>query len=209
MVRRVSDYLQTDAGKKVYEEFEIPWVLSLFFSVLLAIVGLLLVLSIVGIKVGFKLLLWVFRLEMFRNEGTALRKNPDQLRPMIAYGIIIGSKSYGLALGTFSEEDEQEMEFLARKAEELAELYLSDCEDPVDKPMFDLLRDDTYQSNRRRAVPEPHADGRALYLFDLYIDRNDCVLMDECVLIACVATEGETGLIKQIPWSVVRNTVEL
>ena len=73
-----------------------------------------------------------------------------------------------------------------------------------------LLQDDTYRPNRRRRVPEPQAERRSLYLFDIHIDRQRAQRgPNDCVLVACVATKGEEGVIQQIPWGIVREAVTL
>ncbi|MBX6316063.1 MAG: hypothetical protein IRY99_24595 [Isosphaeraceae bacterium] len=91
---------------------------------------------------------------------------------------------------------------------QLGELYVHGPTTADDEPMVKLLRDDIYRRNRRRRVPEPQAEGRELYLFDLQIDEQEIGLGPSGgILVACLATRGDDGVIKQIPWAAVDGTV--
>jgi len=70
------------------------------------------------------------------------------------------------------------------------------------------MKDDVYRPHRRRRVPEPHAEGRSLWLFEVRLDRKE-VYFDgsDDTLIACVVTPGTEGVIHQIPWWVVKYAV--
>jgi uncharacterized protein YegJ (DUF2314 family) len=63
------------------------------------------------------------------------------------------------------------------------------------------LNDERYMANRRRRIPMSLTGGRRVYAVDLVIDRANLPNgYLQIPAVACLATPGETGVIRTIPW---------
>jgi hypothetical protein len=208
--RRVADFLRSPGAGPVFDEIESSVAVRLIATAIGLVFAFIAMLTIVWIPRGLQALWGILRGCTLRDPWGHLRHEPEGLSPLITYGIIIGPQGYGLVLGTFDERVEQEATFLALKARELARLYADGADKPHDEEIVNLLQDDAYRPNRRRRVPEPQAERRALYLFDMHIDKEHAQRgPNDCVLVACVAAPGEEGIIQQIPWGIVKEAVTL
>ncbi len=206
----VARHLRSPEAAPVYDEFHVPWALGAALTAGALVAGNFLIPTLVGTRLGLQLIWFAIRGKAFDSRGKHLRDDPDRLRPLITHGIIIGPGGHGLVLGSFDPAVDADTTFLAERAALLANLYAEGPESPEDQAALTLLRDDTYQRNRRRAVPEPQAGGRALTLFDLKIDDEQIgVGPGGGILVACVATppDDPDALIVQIPWSVIADAV--
>lgn len=206
--RHVVEFLRSDEGLPIFDEIEISPLMRLFATVLALVITLIAILSIVGARDGLRALWGILKGETLRDPNAHLRDSPEELRPMIARGIIMGSHGHAIVLGTFDEAVESDREYLAAKTVELGNLYEKGCRSPRDKEIVKLLKDDVYRHNRRRRVPDTHSEGRLLWLFDVQLKKEDGYFDgSDDVLIACVVTPGEEGIIQQIPWHVVKYAV--
>lgn len=206
--RHVVQFLKSDEAEPIFGEIETSLLMRLIATVIVLVIAVISILSIVGARNGFLALGALLKGETLRDPHGGLRNSPDQLRPIIAHGIIMGPHGHAIVLGTFDESIESDREYFAAKSLELGNLYQKGCRSPRDKEIVKLLKDDIYRPNRRRRVPESHADGRSLWLFDVRLKRED-VYFDgsDDTLIACVVTPGTEGIIEQIPWHVAKYAV--
>lgn len=205
--RNVARFLQSSDGEAFFDAVERTPLRRLISAVVLLIIGVISLFSILLIPFGIRALRAVLR--GLSDPWGKLRHNPDELYPLIAYGIKMGPQGHALVLGTFDESLERNPEFLAAKALELGDLYMNGSRDDRDRKIVKLLSDDIYHPDRRRRMSEPHAEGYSLYLFDIRLDVNESHRGPEgALLFACVATPGHRkGHIQQIPWRVVDSAV--
>jgi hypothetical protein len=204
--RQVGIYLRSRNGQAFFDSVEIPLWAILVLNAMGVVVGLVLLVSIVRSWQGLKTLWSILRGKGVEDPWRQLRQQPELLRPLIGVGIIIGSQGHGLVLGTF--DDRIPLIFLVRKSKELASLYASGASSPHEEEIVELLQDDVFQNRRRRRVVAPQAEGRELYLFDMKLKLDELSAgPNESVLIACVATTGEKGVIEQIPWDIAADSV--
>ena len=89
----------------------------------------------------------------------------------------------------------------------LARLYKSEQPTSEDEPTWKLLREDTYISQRRRKLPEPWAEEKELYLFDVEVNLKDVDLENR--LLPPAASGIVNGLIMQLPWSLANGAVSV
>jgi hypothetical protein len=202
-------FLRTPAAEPIFEEFDTPWWLCLLGAIILLIAGLCMLPTIIWTLNGLEALWSVLKLEQFKPLGDNPRQHPEKLVPLIAHGIIIGpDQKHALALGTFAPSSTYSANWLAAKAAWLGELYSEDEPSPEDKPVWDLLRDDTFHPYRRRRLPEPHAEGKELYLLDVEVHPGEGQETPQgTVLFAFVAEPGEKGEIAPLPWSATQGAV--
>lgn len=204
----VLQYLQSSAGKKKIEEFTCPLGLQLVLAAFVIPIALIMMLTVVKAASGFKLLRDIV-VSLFTDDAKKLRNNPTELRPLITCGIIVGPQGHGLVLGSFVEETQADLAFLAHKAYVLGKLYGTGPTSPDEEPMFKLLRQDNYVPSRRRLVLEPLAEGRELYLFDMELKMGEAwVAPTGTKMFACLARR-DSGSINQIPWQVVGNALSV
>ena len=148
------------------------------------------------------------------------RRAPETMTPMIGHGLIAGPAGYGWVLGAFDPSTAADGRFLARKAEEFASRYLRLSGRPTgDGGLDDMLRADEFRVGRRRNVPEPHAEGRSLTLFDVQIDftlaRRPPAGVHLIALLAAPPTDRQArraeyrSEVLQLPWWAVAPAVRL
>lgn len=204
-------FLRSPAAERIYEEFDTPWWLCLIGAVILLVAGVLMLPTIIWTVAGLRAIWSVVRLEQFSVLSKNPRKNPESLRVLICHGITIGpDQRHALVLGDFRSSSEYSVDWLARKAAFLGKLYREGPSRPEDESLYSLLRDDTYRPYRRRRVPEPHAEGTELFLFDVELDVSEGRTTPfETILFAFVATPGEKGEIMQVPWDVANDAVHM
>lgn len=216
----VRHYLSSPESEDIWDKLANSVLMNVVGSLFMLPVALILVCTIIFAKIGI-LMFWgllksFFTLEVFRDQRRKLMDQRDAFQPLITAGIIIGPHGYGLVLGTFSRDAQEDLMTLGHVAKEMAELYsVGGGGEITDEPMVSLLQDDAYRSGRRRMVPRSYSDGRELLLFDMEIDRNAAHFADGVIWIACVATKSEPleksapprGDIVQIPWRVVSSAV--
>lgn len=215
---KVREYLKGPDAKPVWDELTNSVLFNIIGSFFMAIIGLILLCTIVLTKVGFEMLKGIFlsfvTLEVFRDPKQEFQLHPERLQPLVLASIIAAPSGHGLMLGSLSARTQSDGDFLARKAGELADIYTegsSDDEDEITK----LLRDDAYIPNRRRQVPASHSEGHDLLLFDMEFDAEKIHLSaDETGWIAAVATVQQSeeagpprGCVVQIPWKAVAAAV--
>jgi hypothetical protein len=206
--RRVAIFLRSPGAGPIFDEIETSFALRLIATAIGLVFAFVAMLTIVWIPRGVRALWGILQGCTLHDPWGHLRREPEGLYPLIAYGIIIGPQGYGLVLGTFDEKVEREPEFLASKSCELARLYAKGGGNPHEEAIVELLQDDAYRRNRRRRLIEPQAERRALYLFDMHIDKDQAHRGPrDSVLVACVATPGDEGVIQQIPWRIVNDSV--
>ncbi|MBX6316064.1 MAG: hypothetical protein IRY99_24600 [Isosphaeraceae bacterium] len=92
----MANFLRTPDADRVYEEFEVPWLLSVIVTLIAFSCGLVCLPTIVGTRLGGRLILFAVRLQAFESRGRQLRQGLDQLHPLMAHGIIIGPQGHGL-----------------------------------------------------------------------------------------------------------------
>ena len=216
--QNVLAFLRSSAAEPVFEELETPWWLCLIGAIILLIAGLCMLPTVIWTLAGLQAIWSVIRLEQFQPLWDDPRKKPEALIPLICCGIIIGpDRKHALALGTFLPPSKYSVGWLAKKAAAFADLYVSgEANSPDDEPLLKLLQDDMYRPLRRRPVPEPHAEGAPLMLFDVEVNPEEGrETLHDVVLFAFVAEpgrksdDGERGDIVNIPWSVVQDAVRI
>lgn len=195
------DFKHTADGKQWMESVGFPGWLLLIASPIQAFCGWLMLFTVVLIPRGLR---WIASGITFRPYRRSLRKqikaNLDTLEVIPACGIIIGPTGASLVLGSFSPID---LKLLASLARQFAELYSDGSDDTREAAMLKLLRDDVYQPNRRRRVPVHDADGHELFLFDTYLDVDECQRVAGGVMLGLAVTPGESGVHVQVPWKSV------
>lgn len=209
--RNVEKFLQSPEGSEILDEFDTPWWLCVIAAMILFIAGLFMVVSIIWAPAGFKALWSVIRLEQFSVLKRNPKDHPELLQPLICNGIIIGpDQRHALVLGTFTTPGQYSADWLARSAARFAEIYSSGTTHTDEQALLELLRDDTYQSGRRRVVPMSSSSGPELVLFDAEVNlRQGTMSPLDSVLMAFVALPGEHGEFVQIPWKVVASAVQI
>jgi hypothetical protein len=209
--RNLQAFLRTPAGSKVRDSFDMPLWLCLFAGMMLFCAGMCMLPTIVWTLAGVQMLGALLRFEFLKPAWENGSRKPELLRPLVGYGIIIGpSGKYGLVLGTFRPSREYSPAQLEELAQFLGGVYSGRNEDPRLAELAELLRDDSYQANRRRRVPEPYAEGLELYLFDVEIDPHKAILTDEGTPLFLFAAEpGEKGEIAQVPAAVGAGAIHL
>lgn len=199
------EYIQSVKGDHVCEHFDTSLASRAFGALFALIIGLILVITIVKAADGLKTLFYVFSLQWLRGEPS-VRDNPDSLKLFIGYLVIIGPDDvHSLALGTFVSPDEYSADRTSQMASKLGKLYASDKPTAEDEPTWKLLRDDVFISQRRRKLPEPWADGKEFYLFDVEVNLKQVQGEKPKALFA--ASGEESGLIMQLPWSLAKDAV--
>jgi hypothetical protein len=202
-------FLKSPAAGKVVEELDTPFWLCAVGATILLTAGVLMLPTIVWTKSGLKAIWSVLRLEPFSALADNPSRKPEQLRPLVAHGVIIGpDQKHALVLGSFAPH-RRTPDDLAHMASWLGNLYAEGPSRPEETAVCELLRDDTYRPWRRRRVPEPFAaSDEELYLFDVEVDpREGRATPYDSVMFAFVATAGEKGEIVQIPWTVADSAV--
>jgi hypothetical protein len=166
--------------------------------------------TIIWTLAGLKAIWSVLKMEPFSTKDDP-RKHPERLVPLIAHGIIIGpDRKHALALGTFLPTSEYSVDWLAKQAAWLGQVYAMPEPPGEFRALWELLRDDSFRPYRRRRVPEPDAGGKELYLFDVEIDPSQAIdTPHRTILFAFVADPGEKGEIMQLPWSVTQGAVRI
>ncbi len=208
MKREVSAWLKTEAGKKLLEDMAGSFVVDLIFTVASFLIGLFLTATIVGARTGLALIWNAITLQEFGTSGPKRETLPDLLTPIVLHPIISGPQGHSAALGTFDPRVTQDADRMATMAQYLGHLYTSDEVSADEQDLQKLMRQDRFVRNRRRLVPEPLAKGAEIWIFDILLEHSDCALRRQNqALCAAVATEGPTGSIRQIPWSVVADAV--
>ncbi|MCI0359850.1 MAG: hypothetical protein L0211_15340 [Planctomycetaceae bacterium] len=204
-------YLRTPAAEPIFEEFDTPWWACLIGVAILATIACCMLPTIIWTLDGLKALWSVLKLEPLAELSKSVRDDPESLVPLVVHGVIIGpDQKHALGLGTFLTAEEYSVDWLASQAERMGKLYKTDSPPAQDRPLWELLRDDNYRPYRRRRVPEPFAEGQEFYLFDVEVDPSEgAALPGVAVLFAMVATSGEKGEIKQLPWAVTQGAVEI
>jgi len=204
-------YLRTPAAEQIFDEFDTPWWLCFIGLGILLTIGCCMLPTIIWTLDGLKSLWSVLKLEPLSELGKSVHNDPNSLVPIVAHGIIIGpDQKHALALGTFLPSRDYSVDSLASQAAWMGKLYKTDSPRAQDRPLWELLRDDSYRPCRRRRVPEPSADGKELYLFDVEVNPQESAALPlETVLFAFVATVGEKGEIMQLPWAVTQGAVEI
>jgi hypothetical protein len=215
---RIRAFLKSPDAKPVWDELTNSVLFNVVASFFMAMIGLILLCTIVLTKVGFEMLKGILlsfvTLEVFRDPKKELQAHPERLQPLVLASVIAAPNGHGLMLGSLSARTQSNGDFLARKAGELADIYTegsSEDEDEITK----LLRDDVYVPNRRRQVPASHSEGHDLLLFDMEFDAENIHFSpDETGWVAAVATVKQDeeagpprGCVVQIPWRVVAAAV--
>ncbi len=214
-------YIQTPEFDELSKEVENSVLFNIIGCALAAVIGFLVMCTIVFIKPGFGL----FRLsigafltgEAFQNNQTFFQRDPGRAVPLVAAVVVVGRR-YGMVIGSFSKATRSDAAFLAMKATEFADAYAKakECDDNVgnkDEELFAILRDDTFVHRRRRRVPSSYADERDLVVFDIELNKTDVVYADGVGWILCVAVPDRVGVSDyrgqsiQIPWSVGADAV--
>lgn len=208
LVRNVSVFLRTPAANAVYDEFDMSVGMAFLMTCILFVSGLVMLATIVHAVNGVKALWSCVTLAPFRQIPNNVRHRPESIRPLLGHGIIIGPTGHALVIGAFSLSEPGISDWLAQVATFLGHLYRDGAKVPDHEGLFRLLRDDKFHSGRRRKLPEPFAQGREVYLFDVLTNIRDGVLTPhDSVAMLFVTTGVATGQIKQIPWSVAGDAI--
>ncbi|MCG8583976.1 MAG: hypothetical protein MI757_04605 [Pirellulales bacterium] len=219
--RDVSAYLQSPESADVWKPTGHGVIFNLGLLMVLWTAGLLMMCTIILILPGLKLLRAVlvslFTLRAFRSTRSVLPKQPERLRPILAASVIVGPSGFGLVLGALSDRTQENLDLLARKASEMADLYLEGDLKGESAAVVKMLHDDAYNVNRRRLVPDSHSEGHDLLLFDIEIDHEEVYFSssddDACGWVLCVVTDESqgikpTGKIRQLPWHVAESSIQ-
>jgi len=210
--RNLQAFLRSPAAEPVYQELEIPFSVCFLGALLLIVMGTCMLPTIVWTLAGLQLLWGVLTLEPFKPAFDNPRKRPESLVPLICHGIIIGpDRKHALVLGTFLPPSRYSCDWLAMKAALFGQLYTGEAAaSSHDAELLALLRDDAYRPCRRRRVPEPHAEGVEMFLFDVVVNVNEVqVAPFGAPLFAFVAEPGEKGDTVNIPWKVAQDAVRI
>lgn len=218
---RAGRYVRSPQFAAVCDELENSVLFNVVGTFIVIPIALLLICTIVFARIGFKIMygtvMSVVTLDVFRDQRKLLQQHPERFTPLIAAGIIVGPRGHGLVLGSLDPETQTDLDLLERKALELARLYTGDQvpRNDADEEVLSILRQDAFTPDRRRRVPETHAEGHELLMFDLKIDEAESFTSHSgSLFLACLVTtekpfrDGEPrGSIVQIPWKVVAPAV--
>ena len=200
--KRVADFLRSDEGKAVWNDFEAP----IWFGVILTGIslgtGLAQLLTIRWTLNGIANIRKVLTLHAIKGCQCEARKDIKLLRPLICHGVINNPHTnLGVVLGSFRQSVDHDR--LAAFARKLSEAYAGTSDHSIDSELLAILRDDNYRPYRRRSLPERLTKIPDCLLFDVDFDSKDGASnVDGTVQYAFVAIGEEKGEIAQIPWSV-------
>jgi hypothetical protein len=212
LARNTQAFLRSPAGRSVLEEFDMPLLLCLTGGAMLACAGMCMLPTIIWTLAGLQALWSVARLEFLKPVWDNPARKPEQLVPLLGHGIIIGpDQKHALVVGTFQPSQSYSVDWLAKLAAWLGEVYSGDADDADAHPeLSELLHDDTYRPYRRRPLPAQYAGEHKLYLFDVELDPQQAEETPYgTTLFAFAAEPGEKGEIAALPWSVARDAVRI
>ena len=140
---------------------------------LVFVVSVLMILSIIGAKKGLSNLMKLFSGELL-DPTAEYQKNAASYRPFIASPVIVGPQGFGLVLFSNSKLAAARPNLLAKKAKFMGQLYKAKIQPTTsdEKWLFQMLRDDIYQPERIRQLPEGCSDGEELFMMDMEIHKE-------------------------------------
>jgi hypothetical protein len=202
--RRVTDFLRSPAGERVWGEFEIPRWFGLALCGLYCAIGLVKLPTVIWTISGIRSIYEGLTFKPLRDCRCKARDDFTLLRPVIGFGIVANPKlNVGLVLGSL--DPKQELAPIGELARRFTNIYSTSGPEEDRSEIAQILRDDAYRPYRRRVIPRayaPYAD-RELTLFDVELDAADGEkYLPEIVMYAFVATTEKDGMIKQIPWAI-------
>lgn len=208
----VQRFLNSTDGEEFLEGHSTPVWMGVILSGFLLAMGLFLCSTIIGAKSGFRYIWKGLRGEAFKlDSGGKLQRQRDDIRSFIGHVIIAGppigvkGERAALVLGAFQPVPH---DTLAELSQFFSQVYLEQIDDPAHADLRDLLQDDIFQANRRRIVPKPYRKGLRLYFFDMRLDVEQTVTIEESSLTGVIAIPGPDGTALQLPWEVVASAVE-
>jgi hypothetical protein len=203
--KEFKSFLETQAGEKWLATVGSPDWLLLVGCTMQVFFGLLLIPFIVLIPLAFRLIASGITLRPLRDSvRKRIYPNFETLAVIPACGIIVGPTGHGLLLGSFSTIESSELIALSQR---FGRMYQDGSDVPQEGPMLKLLRDDEFQKQRRRRVPERFAPGKELFLFDMHIETAESRKVRDALIMFLAATPGETGAHVQVPLASVDRTL--
>lgn len=202
-------YLNSSDSAPLRATIGLSLLMGIALSIFIGCFGLLLVPTIIWTWEGLRMIWSAATLDIYRvDKGNERLKNPKMLKFLVAHVIIIERHGFSLAIGSFDPDQDRVFPILARLSREFAELYMQGPKTRSDLDMVQMLRDVSFQRDRRpRLVPMSHAGDLDLYLFDLALDLSGVYDAGCTTLVACIADERKN--LVQVPWSYVAPAIEI
>lgn len=198
-------YLRTDSGRAWISDVGYPGWLLLLVAPIQAFCGYLLLFTIVRIPLGLRWIAAGFTFRLYRESlRKRIQEKVDELQVLPACGIIIGPSGAALVLASSTPI---EIGLLSQLAADLGELYSAERPSAGSKELWNLLRDDVYQPNRRRRVPAANSSGHTLWLLDIPLKLDECGEWADQPVLGVAMTPGKTGVHVQVPWDALRRAI--
>jgi len=198
-------YLRTDSGRAWISDVGYPGWLLLLVAPIQAFCGYLLLFTIVRIPLGLRWIAAGFTFRLYRESlRKQIQESVDELQVLPACGIIIGPSGAALVLASSTPI---EIDLLSQLAADFGELYSTERPSAGSKELWNLLRDDVYQPNRRRRVPAVNSSGHTLWLLDIQLKLDECGEWANQPLLGVAMTPGKTGVHVQVPWDAIRSAI--
>ena len=199
-------FMRSKQAESLLRDSETSFLTSIFTCFIALLAGLVTILTVKWAKTGFGFVMSCMKLEMIRQRKSPWRKHPELAVPLICHAVIVSPDgSRGLVLGTFDPSRPNCQDEMARMAQQLGRIYVSGPESTEQQEIYELLRDDVYQPQRRRATPNTES----ALLFDVRFETAGGMRSPFQTLMYAFVAMVDEGPIKQIPWSVVDPAVRI
>ena len=207
---RLQAFLRTSYSEEVWETLAAGGAEHVAANVLYLIAGVFQLFTIIWTWSGIKTIWAVVsgRVSSELKKSNVTRDTPEKIHPLLAACIIIGpDRKHALGLGTFQATSTYTFNWLAQRAEYFGRLYADGAQHSSEGAMVALLKDDMYEPYRRRAVPEPFAEGVELYLIDIEVDPGQVILTPFPFFAFAATDPGPSGLIAAVPKAVAEGAL--
>jgi hypothetical protein len=191
-----SDQFRQDVGSKYNDA-----------TVLLIMAGIL-CLCVIGIPLAIALLIWKWPVMQRSWKYKAEWQTTAGAVPIRTYPVMMNAEFLrgdmtagpGMVIGSFDDDPALSADVMLQLATELHAIYANGPTSAAQQPVCDMLRDDTYQTDRRRLLPLDYTRGKRIYIFDLWFD-NDWLPAGKTHMacLPCIAKPGDEGPIMIVP----------
>lgn len=191
-----------------------------FFFCLCLVTAIFLICTIIGIMLGFKLLMWTLKLGPIKPDP-----DWDKLKVVLAPNVIANS---GLASGatqvapalfvaTFEDESKVSPLKLVELSNVMAKIYMNGAETRDEQLLLPIVKDDVYSGDKAVRLPERWTGPHDIFAWSAQFTASDAGFIQgvtgEKVYAAFVgvpkASDDSEIDLTQIPWSIVERGVDV
>lgn len=202
------EYLDSEDGQSLLK-YDVTS--GVIVTSLALIAGIVLIVTVIGIKYGIKCLWYALTAEAFKPTFS----KADRLKPVICPGVMVNpqaepdSPSPGLVLVSLESDTGAHLDELSRLAQDLYRIYREGPASAQDKLLARVVANDKYRADAAIAIPEQVAKGRRWFACHANLTLNKSCLTDEGTSLHAFICQdnGENSKarklsIHQIPWSI-------